>query len=307
MTIQEKCSKLTRDFHGKVVQNDYQLTDRIAYERVFSALDLIEDCQNAIEEYDQLPDANFRSRSSLYIYGVLQAICCQQDGLFHLYKNTVDPDIKNVYRLFATYNFDRRIRTISEDITGHLGGGKKRKKREFYYISKGTTRKNSFSYAGFSPYFRKADVNLKKLIEAQNYFTRNILNEVERGIYDHFREAENEKETPSLAEKAANLTYPIQLIARGIYNNHALTSSGLDEVNHCLDELRLELERRYDKDIPPRIKDIFRMQTHITGKLQKWLTNQELQNNLDAEVFVDSLIKQAEALVEALRGMEDEG
>jgi hypothetical protein len=182
MTIQEKCDQLNRDIHDTHF-NEYLLATQGNYERVFTSIDVVGDCQNAIEEFIKIPDSRFKSRSTLYIYGVLQSMYCQQDGLRHLY-NTVRNENLTVYELFSKYNFDKQIREVRDDIAGHPSN---RKGNEFYFIGKGRHTKYNFSYAGYTPKFKQVDVDLKRFIDAQNNFTNYVLDDVEKLIFDWFQ------------------------------------------------------------------------------------------------------------------------
>jgi hypothetical protein len=295
MTIQEKCNKLNKDIHNKLFLNNYLTTNIGDYERVFTSIDLIEDCQNAIEEFEKIPEDNFRGRSTLYIYGVLQSLYCQQDGLYHLYRTVKDASIKNVYELFQIYHFNKEIREVRDDIAGHPADRKKGK--EFYFIGKGSNSKYNFSYAGYTPHFRKVDVDLKQFIEEQNSFTLSILIEIETTIAHQIQLHKDKFKALKLTDIVDNSNYPIQLIYRGIFDNHPLADSGLQEIKGKLSKLKLELNLRYNNKIPDSVKDIFRLQDHILNQIENWITNGTLIRNLDAEVFMDSFDNQMNELI----------
>lgn len=143
--------------------NEYLKCTPGNHERVFTSLDVIEDCQDAIEEYANISIKNFPKRSTLYIYGVLQAMYCQQDGLFQLYKTIIDDKIENVYKFFEKYKFSKTIR----EVRGIAGHPTNRKGKEFYFIAKGQNTKYRFSYGGYTPDFKKVDVDLCIFIEQQ--------------------------------------------------------------------------------------------------------------------------------------------
>jgi 5-methyltetrahydrofolate--homocysteine methyltransferase len=84
--IQNKCSLLNSKIHRDKILGEFK-NRQFAHEMAFASLDLIEDCQNALDEYKYLPDDMFRSRSTLYIYGVLQALFCQQNGARSFYES----------------------------------------------------------------------------------------------------------------------------------------------------------------------------------------------------------------------------
>lgn len=304
MTIQQKCNKLNTDIHNRLFLNNYLSTKIGDYERVFTSIDLIEDCQNAIDEFERIPEINFQTRSTLYVYGVLQSMYCQQDGLYHLYKTIKNADTKNVYELFKIYQFNKEIREVRDDIAGHPADRKNGK--EFYFIGKGPNSKYNFSYAGYTPHFRKVDVNLKQFIEEQKSFTFNVLNEIEKTVTQQIQAHQDKFKAMKLIEIVNNLSYPIQLIYRGIFNNHPLANSGLAEIRGKLNNLKIELNQRYNNKIPDSIKDIFRLQDHILNQIENWTINKTLEGNLDAEVFMDSFDHQMNELTDILKEIDDD-
>ncbi len=304
MTIQAKCNTLNKAIHNRLFLNNYLTTNVGDYERVFTSIDLIEDSQDAIEEFGNIPETNFQKRSTLYIYGVLQSLYCQQDGLFNLYKTITKASTKNVYEMFKLYSFTAEIRNVRDDIAGHPTDRKKGK--EFYFIAKGSNSKYNFSYAGYTPHFRKVDVDLKQFIKEQNKFTHTILDQVEKSIAEQINIHKDKFKKMKLLNIVENLNYPIQLIYRGIFSNHLLASSGLKEIKGKLDELKAELINRYNNSIPDSLKDIFRLQDYILKKVEHWISNNELQNNLDAEIFLDSFDNQLNELFDILKEIDED-
>ncbi|MBA4312985.1 MAG: hypothetical protein C0417_10185 [Chlorobiaceae bacterium] len=165
MTIQQSCDKINNVMCNEQFTKYYSLNDS-DFNILFTSLDLIEDCQNAIEEYEGIPEDEFPLRSTLYIYGVLQSMYCQQDGLFHLYEIILNDKRINEDEFYKRYNFTQ-IRAIRNDIAGHPSYRNKGKK--VYFIAKGPNSKYKFKYAGYTPGFREVHVDLKKHIEEQSY------------------------------------------------------------------------------------------------------------------------------------------
>ncbi|MEX2410494.1 MAG: hypothetical protein WD607_03835 [Candidatus Paceibacterota bacterium] len=109
-----------------------------------------------------------------------------------------------------------------------------------------------------------------------------------------------------LKEIIDNLNYPTQLIYRGIFNNHPLAESGLNEIKEKLNSLKIELNRRYNEKIPDSISDIFRLQDHILLRIGHWISAKEIERNTDAEVFMDSFDKQMNELIEILKEIDND-
>jgi hypothetical protein len=116
---------------------------------------------------------------------VLQAMYCQQDGAQHLYQsifeeNKSNKEKTNIYKLFVSKNTDNKIRIIRDDIAGHPAD--RNRGKEFYFIAKGSNTKHKFTYAGYTPEYKRIDVNIKKLIEEQEHFIISVLSDIEKGI-----------------------------------------------------------------------------------------------------------------------------
>ncbi len=142
------------------------------YNKVFTSFDLLEDCEQAIFEFKSLPESLFPRRSTLYIYGVLQALYCQQDAAYQLFKIFNTKRVEKIDDFFKIYHFTNIGREIRSDIAGHPTN---RKGNESYFISKGPNTKYHFKYAGYSPEFRVVEVDLLKLIDEQNRFIEQFL------------------------------------------------------------------------------------------------------------------------------------
>lgn len=186
--IIEKCIELNRKIHENLFLSNY-LSNSTDHKRAFTSLDVIEDCQNAIEEYKSLEEENFQDRSTLYIYGVLQSLYCQQDGIFNLYRTIMDSNLKEheINILFDIYSFSKTIRNVRNDIAGHPTN--RNKGKEFYYIAKGNNTKYKFTYAGYTPEFKAVNVDLKKFIEEQETFVIKVLEDIELDIENKIKKA----------------------------------------------------------------------------------------------------------------------
>ena len=84
------CNDLNRAIHEPLYHNFYNIPAELKYNQTFTSIDLIEDSQIAIEEFENAKSNGKEGRSTLLIYGLLQSLFLQQDGLYHLYKCIVD-------------------------------------------------------------------------------------------------------------------------------------------------------------------------------------------------------------------------
>lgn len=232
---------------------------------------------------------------------------CQQDGLFFLYKTIIDSNIKNVYAFFNQYSFNKEIREVRDDIAGHPANRDNRNKgKEFYFIEKGSTSKFIFSYAGYTPKFRKNDVNLKEFIEEQAKFVKIVLDDIENAIFEKLQAHKNKFKTMKLIDIVKDIDKSIQLIQRGIFNDHPLAACGVREIKEKFDMLKKELNSRYNNEIHVGIQDIFLLQDHILNRIEKWISNGELHSNIDAKIFMAGFENQMQELNTQLKGIDDD-
>lgn len=296
MTIQEISRKLNSDIHERIFQSNHFESTFGDYEKCFTSLDVIEDSEDAIDEFLDLPESNMPKRSVLYIYGVLQAMYCQQDGLFSLHQNISKLEFKKQNDFFNYFKFNMDIREIRNDIAGHPTSRKGNS--EFYFIDKGPNSKFGFSYAGYKPEFRVVEVDLKYLIEEQREFTRKVLKEVENIIKRTVKEHKEEYKTKNLYSIISNLNYSIQLIKRGIYDSQrSFQAEGSlkivsDKISEFLDELKL----RYNDSIPESIIDTSGTINYILNRVSKWYDDGELLENKDARIFMIAFDKEFDDL-----------
>lgn len=302
--ILDLCNILNKAIHQPLYHNFYNIPNELAYNQKFTSIDLIEDSQIAIEEFKSVNPTIKQGRSTLLIYGLLQSLFLQQDGLYHLYKCVVDENIKQT-DFFDTFSFDKNIRDVRNDIAGHPTN---RKKTEFYFIAKGPISKDRFTYAGYTPKFRKVEVDLKTFMSKQLQFTKNVLQAVQENILKKIEMKKDEHKSKSLKEMIVGTSRNIELIFRGIRDieRHFQGEWGIEGINASIDEIRKDLNIRYNENLPSEISEVFRLIDHILKRFNQWWTEKSLLGNDDAEIFLDSLKNQLDELEEMLMGIDEE-
>lgn len=302
--IQELCNKLNDDIHNDLYHNFYNVSNESRYNQTFTSLDLIEDCQDAIGEFEAI-EVNFvEGRSTLFIYGVLQSLFCQQDGLFHLYNCVLDDKMERIDDFFDLFEFNKEIRNVRNDIAGHPTN---RKKSEYYFIAKGSNSKYNFTYAGYTPKFRKVEVDLKSFISQQREFALRVLSKVEENIAMKIEEIKAKHNSISLVEILAEMSNCSQLIYRGIRDSERNFQGewGLSNATDTVGKIKSELNIRYNNILPQGIEDSLRIIEYILNRLNGWFQKGELLNNDDAEIFLDSFNKQEEELLVMLKEIDN--
>jgi hypothetical protein len=76
--IIDLCNTLNRTIHEPLYHNFYNIPNELKYNQTFTSIDLIEDSQIAIEEYEDTTSLGTQGRSTLFIYGLLQSLFLQQ-------------------------------------------------------------------------------------------------------------------------------------------------------------------------------------------------------------------------------------
>ena len=298
------CNSLNEAIHEPLYHNFYNAANELQYNQAFTSIDLIEDSQIAIEEFGRVQSLGKEGRSTLLIYGLLQSLFLQQDGLYHLYKCVVDNKSKQT-DFFDAFSFDKNIREVRNDIAGHPTN---RKSTEFYFIAKGPVSKERFTYAGYTPAFRKVEVDLKTFISKQSEFTINVLQAILDEILKKIEMKKGEHKNKSLKEMIVGADRNIQLIYRGIRDQERNFQGewGISGVKNALDEIRVELNTRYNENLPSGIAEAFRLTDYIIHRFNEWWTENNLLGNNDAEIFLDSLGKQLDELKEMLIEIDEE-
>lgn len=302
--IIELCNSLNKAIHEPLYHNFYNIPNELKYNQTFTSIDLIEDSQIAIEEFESAESLEKQGRSTLLIYGLLQSLFLQQDGLYHLYKCVVDENIKQP-DFFDIFSFDKNIREVRNDIAGHPTN---RKNTEFYFIAKGPISKDRFTYAGYTPTFRTVEVDLKTFITKQLEFTINVLQTVEKNILNKIEMKKGEHKDKSLKEMIVGADRNIQLIYRGIRDEERNFQGewGISGLMDAIDEIRKELNIRYNENLPSGISEAFRLIDYIIHRFNQWWTERTLLGNDDAEIFLDSLEKQLSEFKKMLLEIDQE-
>jgi hypothetical protein len=302
--IIDLCNTLNEAIHEPLYHNFYNIPNELKYNQTFTSIDLIKDSQIAIEEFESAESLGKQGRSTLLIYGLLQSLFLQQDGLYHLYKCVLDEKIKQT-DFFDKFSFDKDIREVRNDIAGHPTN---RKNTEFYFIAKGPISKDRFTYAGYTPEFRKVEVDLKTFISKQSEFTINVLQTVLDIILKKIEMKKDEHKNKALKEMIVGVDRNIQLIYRGIRDKDRNFQGewGISGVKNALDEIRIELNTRYNNNLPSGISEVFRLTDYIIARFNEWWAENSLLENNDAEIFLDSLGKQLDELKEMLIEVDEE-
>ncbi len=183
MNIHEKCHEINEDARDDLFYSIHFFKTKL-YDKFLVSLDLIEDAQTAIDEYNALPKEIFSKKTTLFIYGLLQAVYLQQDGLFSLFKS-IKPESKTTHKTFwAEHGKNAAVyRELRNDIAGHptnRNGGQR-----FYFLNRFGSGKYEICYYSYSPEnTQEFTTDLRVMIEEQKKFTEDILIQVHNEIHN---------------------------------------------------------------------------------------------------------------------------
>ena len=191
----DKILSLCRELNDLVTSSTYQslydIPNDTDYDQTFISIDAIEDTQGAISAFTNANSPKERGQNILLIYGFLQALFVQQDGLHNLYRCVFNSDI-NQKDFFDKFSFDNEVRNVRNDIAGHPTNRKR--DTEFYFFDKSEQiSKDKFVYAGYIPEFKAVDVDSKVFIKKQFEFTKNVLKVVQEEVLMKIKEKKNSK------------------------------------------------------------------------------------------------------------------
>lgn len=179
-----------RDYVNSPWKHYLLMRDRNNFSKLCASMDVIEDAGDAIAAYEENQFGQGKSNLYLAIYGVLQALIVQQDGVIHLRESLgMEQSVKNYQAL-------KEIREIRNDAVGHPTK-RDRKKGEpisYHHISQMTMRHSGFEMLTFyhDGRFQHTDINLDKIISEQREFISAILSTT---ILELQEEAVKHKET----------------------------------------------------------------------------------------------------------------
>ncbi|MEZ4906063.1 MAG: hypothetical protein R2771_00040 [Saprospiraceae bacterium] len=206
---------------------------------------------------------------------------------------------------FDLFSFDKKIRDVRNDIAGHPTN---RNKTEFYFIQKGATSKYRFIYAGYTPSFRRIEVDLKAFIPRQSDFVNRVLLTVLDDIKKKIEMKKGEHKNLKLKELTFSFGRYIQLIHRGIRDKERSFQGeiGISGVKESIEKIREELNLRYNENLPIGFLETLKMIDYILLRFNQWWTENNLLGNDDAEIFLDSLGNQLNKLEKMLIETDEE-
>lgn len=297
-----------RDSINKPRKQFQFLSNLVSWNKLCASMDIIEDSQLAIDNYEKLPSFDGFTGGYLYIYGLLQALFLQQDAINHLSQALFNENIdykKNYPEIY-------KIRELRNNAIGHPTN--RNDGQSFCVISRISINNNGFSICHYFPNkdskFEDVDINL--VITTQSSLLRTIL---ER-IINELKMEENNHRQKFSAQKLSSIVpktlgYHISKLYEGIhspvYNKSTLVKINIDVLNRVLNDIEKSIEERFNSiNAIDELKRLIPKLKFILNHLSELLNNNNYSQNIDTEVYVDSFQKEFDLLKEILKEIDDD-
>ncbi len=291
------------------------LKDPKAIHRIYASIDVVEDSQNAINQYKDLPNFIGKSGGFLHLYGLLQATFMQQDATVHLLKSLCDIDIN--YEI--DYPNIWQIRELRNDAIGHPTD--RRKGKSFHYVAGLSICNNSFDIASYREennfVFDLKTIDVDILIKTQQGVISSLINQAaektELDIKTHKMKFMNDKTQDKLPDCYNSEISRLYNVTEGRYKGSDdqeakhIIYMATSFISTILGNIKDAVVQRYGGyDTIAGIKLAFAEIDYIFGRIEKWSGENCLHDNKDASVFVYALIGKFKELSKILEDIDRE-
>lgn len=286
------------------------------WDKLFAAIDTIEDTCLAIENFQKDPNNCFILNPYLSTYGILQALFIQQDAVNFLNVSLFGENKKIIWH--KSYPDLDNIRKLRNETIGHPIEAKQKGKQSKYAkdeISSCTIDRSSLSKNGFSYILwmhsktEKKSINFTKIIELQNKNLSQELENILKGLQNEERQHKlkfkNENLSDLLSDKSL---YQVNLIYGVSWNDHLAWPS----FEHFFDQykkIRNGIENRYGKFGNslrlPGTAEVIKKLDYIFSKIEIFKNTQQF-NEQEFEIYVDALDTSLKELKDHLQEIDNE-
>ena len=280
-------------------QGAWDRKDEGDWSKLWTAVDNLEDTQLAIDEY-----ASLKNFSRLAVYGLLQSMYVQQDAISHLEKaiNIPIPDWKKDYPGLSN------IRDIRNETIGHPISEK-----GLYTSISHTDNLNVLDYGVWSKDgFQHKNIDLKDIVNTQhNLLIKEIERVMEKINTDEELHRQNFKDK-SLLSLLASTGYHIQKLW-SFEKSREYAQVNFDSLKSIYKNFKEEIKKRFKIDkvdeqgvqIPGLILVIQHVDK-ILPRIEKMVPMDDNVDQLDLDVYVESLDKSFDNLRKMAKEIDDE-
>jgi hypothetical protein len=289
-----------RDFVNTTWKH-YQLRQNgTLFSQLVSALDTIEDAEEAIAAFEADPIDETTGILYLITYGIFQAFFLQQDAIRHLSEALGIPDTSSKYPKLHV------IKEIRNDSVGHptKRNEKKGKITSHHHISRMTMSKKGFqllSYYSDGTSLHR-DISIPNLITVQRKYVTEMLKDI---IVELKSETKKHKEQFQMEKLALifhpTLNYSFEKVGAAFTSGPVELGIGmLADIKTTLHKFHDAVGRR-NMDAFTQLEDDFKYIDHAISQLERLLTahvkgKNRPEDELDGKIYLSFLRSQTEWL-----------
>lgn len=284
------------------------LKNRKFWNQLCSSLDVIEDCDLAIDAYINNEFGPDDGEKYLRLYGVLQALFLQQDAIINLHESLVLPNNLNLNPKL------KEIRDIRNDSIGHPT--KRGNYKSYHFISRNTITKSGFQL--FSNYenskTRIRDISIISLIKEQRKYLSKALEKVIDSLIAEEKAHKEKFKMEKLENIFSNSQYYIEKIFEAIWKpeDAILGQMHIKLVKKNIEKLKESLQNRgIEIDTYDSIKNIYKLLEYPIIELELYfngiLAKEEPRiNEKEAYIFAYFINDHLLQLKEIAKEIDDE-
>jgi len=302
LNLQQKTHKLRDLLNSSICykQSVWERKDAGDWSKLWTAADNIEDTQEAIDEYLSLDKF-----SRLAVYGLLQAMVVQQDAISHLEKaiKITTPDWRREYPDLS------KIRMIRIETVGHPISTKS----ETYTSISRTNNINSLEYGVWSKDgFLHKTIDLKDIINVQHNLLIKEIDRVMRKISEDEQAHKKKLKVRSLVDLLASTGYRVEKLW-SFERSREYSRINFESLKSIYENFKEEIKKRFKiekvDEQGVQIAGLISVIQHIEKimpRIEKMISMNEDVDQLDLDVYVESLDKAFDELREMAKEIDKE-
>lgn len=281
------------------------IKDPAKWRMLCASMDVIEDAQLAVNDFFKQPDISPYNGGYLFLYGLLQAFFIQQDAVSNLHRALFSQGINWKKDHPSIYE----VRELRNDAIGHPTS---RKDKSFHFISRNSINKDSFQIRSYGEEFenecRKQNIKFKDIQQSQENVVSLVLEKINNKLEIDFMKHKKKFMGNTLVSFIPqNYEYYLSKIYEGIFSNDELASQNFNEVKRVYTNIKNGIIQRYGSiEALSGTKLLIEKIDYTLGKLEKWINDDRLNDNKDAEVFLDAFVGYFKELKKMISEIDDE-
>lgn len=278
--------------------------DKIAWEKLCSSLDTIQDTQEAISFYTQLSEFDANSGGYLYVYGIMQALNLQQDAINNLGESLFNNKI-NWKQEYPT------LYAIREQRNNSVGHPTKRGNNEsFHMIARYSINKISFRMSSYYPKTGNKtnfeEVNVLDCIEIQENIVAKILDQTIKKLEEEYQLHKMKFKNKRISDLIpATFDYHVSKLFEHCFRDYPLAEEHFNIILETILNIEKEIEERYlSISALEGVEDELNIIKYILKRLQKTLIESKISDEMELRIFVQSLRRNCDELFDMIKEID---